>query len=65
MIVTVTLNAALHVAYAVLAPGGTIPPRTPLLTGGLPAPPYPLAPPAPPAPPSRSPVLTTGQAGAG
>jgi fructose-1-phosphate kinase PfkB-like protein len=43
VIVTVTLNAALHVAYTVLAPGGTIPPRPPLLMGG-PAPPYPPAP---------------------
>ena len=58
MIVTVTLNAALHVAYTVLAPGGTIPPRPPLLMGGLPAPSY------PPAPLARSPVLTTGRAGA-
>ena len=41
MIVTITLNAALHVAYTVLAPGGTIPPGPPLLMGGLPAPPYP------------------------
>ncbi len=44
VIVTVTLNAALHVAYTLLAPGGTIPPRPPLLTGGLPAPPYPPGP---------------------
>jgi fructose-1-phosphate kinase PfkB-like protein len=29
VIVTVTLNAALHVAYEVLAPGGTIPPGPP------------------------------------
>ena len=43
VIVTVTLNAALHVAYEVLAPGGTIPPGPPLLMGG-PAPPYPPAP---------------------
>ena|GEM_PF-457144 len=49
MIVTVTLNAALHVAYTLLAPpsGGTIPPRPPLLMGGLPAPPYPPGPPVP------------------
>ena len=58
VIVTVTLNAALHVAYTVLAPGGTIPPRPPLLTGGLPAPPY------PPAPPSRSPGPATARAAA-
>ena len=56
MIVAATLNAALHVAYKVLAPGGTIPPRPPLLMGGCP----------PPIPPGAlSPVLTTGQAGAG
>jgi len=50
VIVTVTLNAALHVAYTLLAPppsGGTIPPRPPLLTGGLPAPPYPPGPTVP------------------
>jgi fructose-1-phosphate kinase PfkB-like protein len=46
VIVTVTLNAALHVAYEVLAPGGTIPPRPPQLMG------WP-APPCPPAPISR------------
>lgn len=44
VIVTVTLNAALHVAYTVLAPGGTTPPRPPLLMGGLPAPPDPPGP---------------------
>src|SRR5262249_32873026 len=43
VIVTVTLNAALHVSYRVLAPGGTIPPRPPLLMGGLPAPPAPVS----------------------
>ena len=31
-----------------LPPGGTIPPRPPLLMGGLPAPPYPPGPPVPP-----------------
>jgi uncharacterized OB-fold protein len=31
-------------------PGGTIPPRPPLLTGGLPAPPYPPGPPGPVSP---------------
>ena len=48
MIVTVTLNAALHVAYTVLAlpPPGGDPPVTPR-TGGLPAPPYPPGPPGP------------------
>ncbi|HEX3308159.1 MAG TPA: hypothetical protein VHS32_18075, partial [Streptosporangiaceae bacterium] len=46
VIVTVTLNAALHVAYEVLAPGGSIPPRPPQLMGGP-------APPCPPAPISR------------
>jgi hypothetical protein len=33
---------------AAIAPGGTIPPRPPLLMGGLPAPPYPPGPPDPP-----------------
>src|SRR4249920_2296879 len=51
VIVTVTLNAALHVAYTVLAPGGTIPPRPPpLLPPGGPTPPDPPwgRPPPPP-----------------
>src|SRR5205823_12553618 len=59
VIVTVTLNAALHVAYEVLAPGETTPPRPPQLSfpggpippdppsGGLPGPPYPPRPPRP------------------
>ena len=56
MIVTVTLNAALHVAYTVLAPG-TISPRPPLLFfPGEPIPPDPpwegaARPPVPPRPP--------------
>jgi len=60
VIVTVTLNAALHVAYKVLAlpPPGGDPPVTPR-TGGCPPPRTPLAPLA------RSLVLPTGQAGAG
>src|SRR5258705_4752487 len=33
---------------SVLTPGGTTPPETPPLTGGLPAPPYPPGPPDPP-----------------
>src|SRR6266566_5717537 len=42
VIVTVTLNAALHVAYTVLAPGGATPPPTPpALGGGSPPPPPP------------------------
>src|SRR5437899_9212483 len=45
VIVTVTLNAALHVAYDLLAPGGTIPPRPP-----LPFPPGGTIPPTPPPP---------------
>ena len=53
MIVTVTLNAALHVAYTLLARGND-PPRPPLLMGA-----------ASPYPPRRSPVLSTGRAGAG
>jgi Asp-tRNA(Asn)/Glu-tRNA(Gln) amidotransferase A subunit family amidase/predicted dinucleotide-binding enzyme len=37
---------ASHIAGALSLPGGTIPPRPPLLMGGLPAPPYPPGPPA-------------------
>ena len=60
VIVTVTLNAALHVAYTLLtpSPGGTIPPRPPLRMGGLPAPH------TPPAPPPRSPGPATARAAA-
>ena len=72
VIVTVTLNAALHVAYEVLASGGTTPPRPPRSSfRGDPSPrtplgkgyPPPHTPPAPLAPP-RSPVLSTGRAAA-
>ncbi len=39
---------ALDLSETVLVSGGTIPPRPPLRTGGLPAPPYPPSPPDPP-----------------
>jgi hypothetical protein len=54
VIVTVTLNAALHVAYEVLASGGTTPPRpAPLSLPGGPIPPDPPLGRTTPVPPEK------------